>query len=88
MGEGWGDFLAASFLSDPVIGAYVTGNATVGARRASMASSPFTYANIKDGTMTEVHDAGEVWAATLRAVRTDPLWGDRMVHGKHWECEG
>jgi fungalysin metallopeptidase (M36)/proprotein convertase P-domain-containing protein/fungalysin/thermolysin propeptide len=70
MGEGWGDFMAASFLNDPVIGAYVSGNATVGVRTASMASSPFTYGNIQDGTMTEVHGGGEVWAAALWAVRT------------------
>jgi hypothetical protein len=69
MGEGWGDFMGASFLNNPVIGAYVTGNNTLGIRRASMANSPFTYANIKDGTMTEVHDAGEVWAATLFDAR-------------------
>jgi subtilisin-like proprotein convertase family protein len=70
MGEGWSDWVAASFLGDPVIGAYVTGNATVGIRRASMANSPFTYGNIKDGTLTEVHDAGEIWAATLWDIRT------------------
>jgi subtilisin-like proprotein convertase family protein len=69
MGEGWGDFMGASFLNDPVVGAYVTGNATVGIRKASMANSPFTYANIKDGTMTEVHNAGEIWAATLWDIR-------------------
>jgi extracellular elastinolytic metalloproteinase len=69
MGEGWGDFLGASFLGDPVVGAYVTGNATVGIRRASMANSTFTYAQIKDGSLAEVHDAGEVWAATLWTVR-------------------
>ena len=70
MGEGWSDFMAASFLDDPVIGAYVTGNAVTGIRRASMADSPFTYANIKDRSMIESHDAGEVWAATLWDVRT------------------
>jgi len=69
MGEGWSDWVAASFLNDPVVGAYVTGNAAVGIRRASMASSPFTYGNIKDGTMTEVHDAGEIWAAALWDIR-------------------
>jgi hypothetical protein len=69
MGEGWSDWVAASFLNDPVIGAYVTGNATRGIRRAAMDNSPFTYANIKDGTLTEVHDAGEIWAATLWDVR-------------------
>jgi Zn-dependent metalloprotease len=69
MGEGWGDFMGSSFLNNPVVGAYVTGNATIGIRKASMANSPFTYANFKDGTMTEVHNAGEIWAATLWDVR-------------------
>ena len=34
-----------------------------------MANSPFTYADIKSGALAEVHDAGEVWAATLWTVR-------------------
>src|SRR5512144_1965676 len=33
MGEGWSDFMAATFLNNPVIGAYVTGNATRGIRQ-------------------------------------------------------
>ena len=70
MGEGWGDFMGGSFLNNPVVGAYVTGNATVGIRSAPMNNSPFTYANIKNGTLSEVHDAGELWAATLWSVRT------------------
>jgi subtilisin-like proprotein convertase family protein len=70
MGEGWGDFLAASFLNDPVIGAYVSGNASVGVRRASMAASAFRYDDVQSGVMTEAHDAGEVWAAALWAART------------------
>jgi Zn-dependent metalloprotease len=69
MGEGWSDYIAASILNNPVIGSYVTGDAVKGIRRAPMDTSPFTYANIKDGTMTEVHDAGEIWAATLFDVR-------------------
>lgn len=70
MGEGWGDFVAASFLGDPVIGAYVSGNAATGVRTASMAASPFRYDNIQDGTMTEAHAAGEIWAAALWDART------------------
>jgi len=62
--------MAASFLGDPVIGAYVTGDATVGIRRASMASSPFTYADVQSRFLAEVHDVGELWAATLWDVRT------------------
>jgi extracellular elastinolytic metalloproteinase len=69
MGEGWSDFMAATFLDNPVIGAYVTGNATVGIRQFSMANSPFTYNDIKNGTLNEVHKVGELWAATLWDVR-------------------
>jgi hypothetical protein len=70
MGEGWSDFMAASFLGDPVVGAYVTGNAATGIRRASMANSPFTYGDIQDRELAEVHDVGEMWAAALWDIRT------------------
>lgn len=69
MGEGWGDFMAASFLNNPVIGAYVTGNADTGIRQFAMDNSPFTYGDIKNGVLGEVHDVGELWAATLFDVR-------------------
>jgi len=69
MGEGWSDFMAASFLNVPIIGAYVTGNPTVGVRQVSMANSPFTYDHIRTGALAEVHDVGELWAATLWDVR-------------------
>jgi hypothetical protein len=69
MGEGWGDFMGSSFLNNPIVGAYVTGNATLGIRRMSMANSTFTYNSIKNGTLAEVHDVGELWAATLWDVR-------------------
>ncbi|HET9627663.1 MAG TPA: M36 family metallopeptidase [Kofleriaceae bacterium] len=69
MGEGWSDFVAASFLNNPVIGAYVTGNTTTGIRRMSMANSTFTYNDIKNRTLAEVHDVGELWAATLWDIR-------------------
>jgi subtilisin-like proprotein convertase family protein len=35
-----------------------------------MANSPFTYNDIKNGNLAEVHDAGELWAAALWDVRT------------------
>jgi hypothetical protein len=69
MGEGWGDFMGSSFLNNPIVGAYVTGNATLGIRRASMANSPFTYTDIQNRNLAEVHDAGELWAAVLWDVR-------------------
>jgi extracellular elastinolytic metalloproteinase len=70
MGEGWGDFMGGSFLSNPVVGAYVTGDAVNGIRSAPMNANPFTYASIKDGTLAEVHDAGELWSSTLWTMRT------------------
>jgi len=69
MGEGWGDFMGSSFRNNPVVGAYVTGNTTVGIRRMSMANSTFTYNSIKNRTLAEVHDIGELWAAALWDVR-------------------
>ncbi|HEX7839872.1 MAG TPA: M36 family metallopeptidase [Kofleriaceae bacterium] len=70
MGEGWGDFMGSSFLNNPVVGAYVTGNATRGIRTAPMNNSPWTYNDIKNGTLNEVHKVGELWAAVLWDVRT------------------
>jgi hypothetical protein len=69
MGEGWGDFMGSSFLNNPIVGAYVTGNATLGIRRMSMANSTFTYTSIQNRTLAEVHDIGELWAAVLWDVR-------------------
>jgi extracellular elastinolytic metalloproteinase len=70
MGEGWGDFMGSSFLNNPVVGAYVTGNATNGIRTAPMNHSPWTYNDVKIGTLNEVHKVGELWAAVLWDVRT------------------
>jgi len=77
MGEGWGDFMGAAFLNNPVIGAYVTCNATRGIRMFSMAASPLTYNDIKNGTLNEVHRVGELWAATLWDART--AVGDAVI---------
>jgi extracellular elastinolytic metalloproteinase len=75
MGEGWSDFVAGSFLNNPVIGAYVTGNTTTGIRQQSMGNSKWTYNDVKNGTLAEVHDAGELWSAAL--------WDVRKALGQH-----
>ncbi|HEX7840026.1 MAG TPA: extracellular metalloproteinase [Kofleriaceae bacterium] len=69
MDEGWGDFISSSFRNNPVIGAYASGNATSGLRMFPMDNSPWTYNDIKNGTLDESHKAGELWAATLWDVR-------------------
>src|SRR6185436_19759463 len=70
MGEGWGDVIGSSFLNNPIVGAYVTGDAVNGIRQAPMNNSPFTYDSLRTGVLAEVHDVGELWAATLWDVRT------------------
>jgi len=88
MGEGWSDTFAFSLMDDPVMGEYVTGNSTIGIRSHSYDNSPWTYGqfgNISQITLNggfpvglpEVHDDGEIWAASLYDVRemmasTDP----------------
>ncbi|HET9627522.1 MAG TPA: M36 family metallopeptidase [Kofleriaceae bacterium] len=69
MGEGWSDFIAGSFLNNPVIGAYVTGNTVTGIRQQSMGNSKWTFNDLKNGTLAEVHDVGELWSAALWDVR-------------------
>ncbi len=69
MSEGWSDFVAASFLNEPVIGAYLSGNATVGVRTASMAASPFMYDDVQRGAISQIHGVGEIWAAALWDAR-------------------
>jgi len=69
LGEGWSDFMAGSFLNDPVVGRYVSGGAPAGIRRLPMDTSIFTYADIQSGNLAEIHDMGEVWAATLFDLR-------------------
>ena len=64
LGEGWSDVIATTINNDPVLGEYVTGNATRGIRRVAYNNSPLTYANLCSGAC-EVHNDGEIWASTL-----------------------
>jgi Zn-dependent metalloprotease len=73
MGEGWGDYWASSINNDGVMGEYVTQNTTRGIRRAAYtvpaAAVMDSYADVGAGGF-EVHNDGEVWAATLWDLRT------------------
>jgi extracellular elastinolytic metalloproteinase len=69
MGEGWGDFMSGTFLSNAVVGAYVTGDAVNGIRSAPMSANTFTYNSIRTGVLAEVHDVGELWAQVLWDAR-------------------
>lgn len=78
MGEGWSDYFSASYLNDPVIGAWVSGDTSVGIRMFSLDDNPptgkdyrdfCTYANDFAPTFCEPHDNGEIWAGFTWLVR-------------------
>jgi Zn-dependent metalloprotease len=73
MGEGWSDYWATTLNNDGVMGEYVTQNTTRGIRRAAYtvpsAAVHDSYADVCAGGC-EVHNDGEVWAATLWDLRT------------------
>ena len=70
MGEGWSDYFAISFFNDPVMGAYPAQDLKTGIRRQSYEGYTFTYQDIGNGPHGyEVHDDGEIWAATLWDLR-------------------
>lgn len=68
MGEGWSDYFAASYFNNPVLGAYISQNPTHGDRRQSYEGYTFTYEDVGNSGY-EVHDDGEIWAATLWDLR-------------------
>lgn len=73
MGEGWSDYWATTLNNDGVMGEYVTQNPTRGVRRAAYTvpanAVHDSYADVCAGGC-EVHNDGEVWAATLWDLRT------------------
>ena len=69
LGEGWSDYFAASYFNDPVMGAYVTLDPLKGIRRNSYERYPYTYEDLGNHGF-EVHNDGEIWAATLWDMRS------------------
>ena len=80
MGEGWSDYFAISFFNNPVIGGYSAQNTVHGLRRQSYEGYTFTYEDVGNAGY-EVHDDGEIWAATLWDLRTSlgQALTDRLV---------
>jgi extracellular elastinolytic metalloproteinase len=84
MGEGWSDYWAITFYNDGRVGEYVVNNPTRGIRRAAYtvpaAAVHDSYADLGVGGF-EVHNDGEVWAATLWDLRTQlgAAVADRLV---------
>lgn len=62
MGEGFGDFYAASRFSDPLVGRWSFNG---GLRQFPMDMNPRTYADLVD----QVHSDGEIYSSTLWDVR-------------------
>ena len=68
MGEGWSDYFAISFFNNPVVGAYESQNTIRGIRRQSYEGYSYKYEDIGNNGY-EVHNDGEIWAATLWDIR-------------------
>jgi len=68
MGEGWSDYFAISFFNNPVLGAYSSLSPYTGVRRNSYERYPYTYQDLGNHGF-EVHNDGEIWAATLWDLR-------------------
>jgi Zn-dependent metalloprotease len=83
MGEGWSDYWAITLNGDGAVGEYVVNNVN-GIRRAAYtvpaAAVHDSYADVGAGGF-EVHNDGEVWAATLWDLRTQlgAAVSDRLV---------
>ncbi len=72
MGEGWSDYWANTFYNNGVTGEYATGNAVSGVRRAAYTvpanAIHDSYADLGNQGF-QVHNDGEIWAATLWDLR-------------------
>jgi hypothetical protein len=72
MGEGWSDYWSITINNDGAVGEYVINN-TIGIRRAAYtvpaAAIHDSYADVGNAGF-EVHNDGEIWAATLWDLRT------------------
>ena len=83
MGEGWSDYWSITINNDGAVGEYVVNN-TIGIRRAAYtvpaAAVHNSYADLGVGGF-EVHNDGEVWAATLWDLRAQlgKATTDRLV---------
>ena len=74
MGEGWGDWYAATITDEPTVAEYAVDDGAAGIRRFSMNEGPddFTYGFLCSGPVSnpslipcEVHDGGEFWTIVL-----------------------
>jgi uncharacterized protein (TIGR03437 family) len=68
MGEGWSDYFSISYYNNPIEGAYLAQNTVRGIRRYSYEGYPYTYEDVGNQGY-EVHNDGEIWAATLWDLR-------------------
>ena len=65
MGEGWGDYIACTVNQNDTVGSWVVNQAT-GIRGFRYDSNfPDHFGDLGSGRYSEVHNIGEIWAATL-----------------------
>jgi extracellular elastinolytic metalloproteinase len=68
MGEGWGDYIACTFMGTPVVGAWVVAS-PAGIRKfrydADFPARTENFGKLGSDRYTEEHNIGELWCATL-----------------------
>jgi extracellular elastinolytic metalloproteinase len=81
MGEGWSDYIACSINNATVVGDWVV-NRTNGIRQFPYDNNfPDHFGNLGTGRYTQVHNIGEIWAATLLEMnrRLGTAFGVQLV---------
>jgi extracellular elastinolytic metalloproteinase len=68
MGEGWGDYIACTVNDSTVVGSWVVDEPGGIRRHAYDDDFPGGFGDIGTPEYREVHDIGEIWAATLLAL--------------------
>ena len=97
MGEGFGDYFAASFFADRKTRRYQTAFASwdgiedgMNPPRVRMLDEPLTFESFDHGETGDEHDNGQIWSATLWDIRTalGRDLADRIILESHFQLDG
>ena len=98
MGEGFGDYFAASFFADKKSQYYRTSVGTWDGIKDTEHSPPcvrrvdekITYESFDHGETADEHDNGQIWSATLWDIRTalHRKIADRIILESHFQLDG
>ena len=98
MGEGFGDYFAATFFADKKTQFYRTSVGTWDGIKDTEHQPPcvrrvdekITYESFDHGESADEHDNGQIWSGTLWDIRTavQPEIADRIILESHFQLDG